>query len=82
MWKAILTSAIASWMLTACASGTTPMPAYTVPVSANLKAPPVELPPATSGSLPDLWQNHSEVAEIYHDLADRYRRLVREIECR
>ena len=82
MSRSMLICAIAAWMLTGCACGTQPTPALYTPIPANLRAPPEELPPAPSGKLPDLWENHEAVTQIYHDLADRYLRLNRAINFR
>ncbi len=82
MSKRTLIAALVALTMTACASGTPPMPVIYTPVSASFKTPPQPLPAATSGSLADLWANHLAVAELYHDLADRFRRLVREVEIR
>lgn len=62
-------------LLTACASGTLPMPDPDEPVKTapppNLTAPPRRLPPARSGAIPDLEANHLAVAKAYHRLASQ-----------
>lgn len=69
-------------LLSACASGPTPMPAVAAPrrlevqPPPNLTQPPATLPPPASGRMRDLEANHLQVAQTYHDLAIRYCRLL------
>lgn len=68
----LLTLLIAVCCLTsACASGVKPTLAapLKVPPPANLTAPPLPLPPPTSGQLRELETNHRETARTYHQLA-------------
>lgn len=75
MWRHTLIGASA-WMLTACASGTQPMPALPRLLPAEYAQECPELPPARSGSDMDLLMNHTEVAELYHICRERHRATV------
>jgi len=70
----MLSIVIAAWMLSGCSSGTQPMPAPSLPVSDMITCP--DLPPARSGALSDLWLNHLDVAEAYHDCKRRQQALA------
>lgn len=60
----------AASMLTACASGTQPMPAipWTAPANTMRECP--DLPQAEDGSLATLARNHKEVTDLYHECRD------------
>lgn len=87
-WLAALTCALFALALTSCATGTTatrdaPPPTLPSPppgpqASQLRQCPP--LPPARSDLVPDLLQNHGEVAALYHDCASRTDSLLQSIE--
>jgi hypothetical protein len=66
-------SILACCLLTGCLSGTLPtlVERVQVPPPPNLTAPPLPLPPAASGQVPDLEANHRQVALQYHQLAQQ-----------
>lgn len=63
-------------MLTACASGGTPMPGLMLPPPQTAMAPCPPLPPPLSGKPMDLLSNHIEVAKLYHQCRDRHQALI------
>ena len=74
---------LACCLLSGCASGPTPTPALpaglppalVVPPPPDLLQPPRPLPPPASGRMRDLEINHLQVAQAWHDLAQRLCRL-------
>lgn len=66
-------STLVCCLLAGCLSGTLPtrVDRVQVPPSPNLTAPPLPLPPALSGKVPDLEVNHRLVALQYHQLASQ-----------
>lgn len=81
MCKSILIPLIAASMLAACASGPQPMLApRLLPPASLTQLPSEELPPPTSGRLPDLLANHVETARLYHQLRERFTGLVQWLE--
>ena len=71
-----LLTLIAASMLTACASGTPPTPAQPRPCPANLTTPCPAPPPARSGSLADLLDNHIEAMELAAQCRDQLSKLA------
>lgn len=69
---------IAALMLTACATGTPPIPdqPHPRPCPANLTSPCQLPPPAKSGSLADLYQNHIEAMELAAQCRDQMAKLA------
>lgn len=74
--KIILSLTIAALMLTACASGTPPTLAQPRQCAASLIAPCPEAPPARSGHLNELVQNHIEAMELYRQCRDQMEKLT------
>ncbi|WP_198390708.1 hypothetical protein [Burkholderia ubonensis] len=75
-----------SWMLTGCASGTTPTPALVAVMAAHpqvraslLTTCPDELPAAADGELVTLLRNHVDAAVEYHACRNRQADLVQAI---
>ncbi len=81
----LLISAFCLLIVSACGSPPTmvpvqPPPSIKVPPPPNITAPPDLLPQPTTGQLPDLEQNHREVAKAYHQLAARLCSLLQYLE--
>ena len=75
MWKPTLLILSVALMLTACASGTPPMPVTTIYLgNADTDCPP--LPSAKSGDLATLAKNHKQTTDQYHDCKARYREAL------
>lgn len=72
----ILSLTLAAWLLTGCASGTPPMQVMPRPCPASLTSICTEPPPAKSGALPDLLQNHIEAMEMYSQCRDKQAKLA------
>lgn len=66
-------STLVCCLLAGCLSGTLPTRVERLQVAPppNLTAPPLPLPPAPSGQVPDLEANHRQVALQYHQLANQ-----------
>ncbi len=67
----------ASWLLTACSSGTMPMPVLPAPCPPNLTTDCPLPPPARSGRLTDLLDNHIEAMELYAQCRSQLHQLAR-----
>lgn len=76
MWKPILVILSAALTLTACASGTQPMPVTTIYLgNADTDCPP--LPSAKSGQVAALAKNHKAVTDLYHECKAHYRTALK-----
>lgn len=67
---------IVALMLTACAFGTPPTWEAPRPCSANLTTDCPAPPPAKSGKLQDLVDNHIEAMELYSQCRDQLKKLA------
>lgn len=72
----VLVLLIAALMLTGCASGMQPIAASPRPCPASLTTDCPLPPPAKSGSLPDLLNNHIEAMELYAQCRDQMSKLA------
>lgn len=77
-WSATLIGLISTLALTACVGGTRGTQAKTPPSpdAALLVTCPDSLPPAKSGRLPDLAENHKESAQRYHLVCTQLNNLI------
>jgi hypothetical protein len=66
-------------VLTACASGTAGTKAHAEIDAELLHKAPLSLPPAVSGRLPDLAENHRQCTRRYQQLATQCNALIDEI---
>lgn len=77
MWKPTLLILSAALTLSACATGTPPMPATASRYLGNADTDCPPLPSARSGKLADLVKNHKEVTDLYHECKARHREALK-----
>lgn len=78
-WLSALLSLTASWALTGCATGTAGTRDQAQIDAELLIKAPTSLPPARSGRLEDLGDNHRICAQRYVQLATRCNALIDEV---
>lgn len=78
-WPSALALLIANSVLTGCGPGTNGTRVRAEIDAELLQKAPLSLPPAASGRLPDLGENHRVCTQRYQQLATRCNALIEEI---